>query len=245
MDPPDHVDDRQLARRIVAGDHAAFRALFDLYFPRLYRYTLARLGGERDDVRDVVQQTFCRAIEKLDTYRGEAALFTWFCQICNRLIVDRQRARGVESRRLVHIEDSPQVQAVLEALSGGALDGPEFELWRSDVGRLVRATLDRLPERHAQVLEWKYVEELSVEDIARRLSVAPKSPPYLRVRRMTRCRLVPIDSQRGALTTQRSGTAEVASVAISPLNGVVVTVSPAVANGASASVEVVLSNTAG
>jgi RNA polymerase sigma-70 factor (ECF subfamily) len=174
-DPPNHVDDRQLARRIIAGDRAAFRALFDLYFPRLYRYTLARLGGEPEDVRDVVQQTFCRAIEKLDTYRGEAALFTWFCQICNRLIVDRQRARGVESRRLVHIEDSPQVQAVLEALSGGALEGPEFELWRSDVGRLVRATLDRLPERHAQVLEWKYVEELSVEDIARRLSVAPKA----------------------------------------------------------------------
>jgi len=175
VDGTDHEDDRLLARRIVAGDRAAFRSLFDLYFPRLYRYARARLAGEREDVRDVVQQTFCRAIEKLGTYRGEAALFTWFCQICNRLILDRQRARGIEARRLVHFEDSPQVQAVLDALTSGAADRPEFEAWRGDVGRLVQATLDRLPERHAKVLEWKYVEELSVEDIARRLAVAPKA----------------------------------------------------------------------
>jgi RNA polymerase sigma-70 factor (ECF subfamily) len=170
-----HREDQLLARRIVDGDREAFRTLFDLYFPRLYRHALARLGGEREDVRDVVQQTLCRGIEKLATWRGEAALYTWFCQICNRLIVDVQRQRGRESRRCVHIEDSPQIQAVLDALAGSTLDRPDVEQWRSDVGRLVQATLDRLPERHAQVLEWKYVDELSVDDIARRLNLAPKA----------------------------------------------------------------------
>jgi RNA polymerase sigma-70 factor (ECF subfamily) len=170
-----HREDQLLARRIVDGDREAFRTLFDLYFPRLYRHALARLGGEREDVRDVVQQTLCRGIEKLATWRGEAALYTWFCQICNRLIVDVQRQRGRESRHCVHIEDSPQIQAVLDALAGSTLDRPDVEQWRSDVGRLVQATLDRLPERHAQVLEWKYVDELSVDDIARRLNLAPKA----------------------------------------------------------------------
>src|SRR5262245_43406270 len=81
MDELVHVD-RALARRILGGDEAAFRELFDRFFPRLYRFALARLKGDPDAARDIVQQTFCRAIEKLDSYRGEAALYTWFCQIC-------------------------------------------------------------------------------------------------------------------------------------------------------------------
>jgi RNA polymerase sigma-70 factor (ECF subfamily) len=70
-----HVD-RALARRILGGDEDAFRELFDRFFPRLYRFALARLPGDPEAARDAVQQTFCQAIERLDTYRGEAALYT-------------------------------------------------------------------------------------------------------------------------------------------------------------------------
>ena len=115
------VDDRERVRRILAGDQGAFRTLFDEFFPRLYRYALAHLARDQDEARDVVQQTFCRAIEKLDSFRGEAALYTWFCQICHHEIADRYRARG-SLRRAVHLEDSPQLEAVLNALSSGDLD---------------------------------------------------------------------------------------------------------------------------
>ena len=66
--------DRALARRILGGDEGAFRDLFDRYFPRRYRFALARMPGDPEGARDIVQQTFCQAIERLDTYRGEAAL---------------------------------------------------------------------------------------------------------------------------------------------------------------------------
>ena len=79
-----HVD-RAVARRILGGDEAAFRDLFDRFFPRLYRFALARLRDDPDTAKDIVQQTFCQAIERLDTYRGEAALYTWFCQICRNV----------------------------------------------------------------------------------------------------------------------------------------------------------------
>ena len=167
-------EDRERVKRILAGDQAAFRALFEEYFPRLYRYALAHLAHDHDEARDAVQQTFCRAIEKLDSFRGEAALYTWFCQICHHEIADRYRARG-SPVRTPHVEDSPQLQAVLDALSSNELDQPEVDAWRNDVGRVVQATLDRLPEHYAEILEWKYVDELSVNDIAGRLAVAPKA----------------------------------------------------------------------
>jgi RNA polymerase sigma-70 factor (ECF subfamily) len=168
------TDDRECVERILAGDQGAFRALFDRFFPRLYRYALAHLAGDHEEARDVVQQTFCRAIEKIDRYRGEAALYTWFCQICHHEIADRYRARG-SPLRAVHLEDSPELQAVLNALSSGDLDLPEVDVWRHDVGRVVQATLDRLPGHYAEILEWKYIDELSVGDIATRLAVAPKA----------------------------------------------------------------------
>ena len=171
--------DLATARRVLQGDQAVFRQLFDEYFPRLYRFALARLHGDADLAGEVVQQTFCRAIERLETYRGEAALYTWFCQICSNLVVDHYRSHSQESRRVVFIEDSPEIQAILAALTDPDGERGEAELVRRDVTRLVQATLDHLPERYGDVLEWKYVDDLPVAEIAHRLTLSVKAAESL------------------------------------------------------------------
>ena len=176
-----HVD-RATARRILAGDRQAFRELFDAYFPRLYRFALARLDGDHDAATEVVQVTFCRAIERLDGYRGEAALYTWFCQICRNVVTDHWRARDRERRSLVPLEDLPGVRAIVEGLAAPTSDQPETAQWRRDLARLVQATVDALPERYGQVLEWKYVDALSVREIASRLELGEKAAESLLTR---------------------------------------------------------------
>ena len=84
---------------------------------------LARLPGDPDSARDVVQQTFCNAIERLESYRGEAALYTWFCQICRNVIADHFRRKGPGSQRVVLLEDQPNARAILEALAAPAVGG--------------------------------------------------------------------------------------------------------------------------
>jgi len=169
-----HVD-RVVARRILAGDEQAFQELFDRFFPRLYRFALTRLDGDRQTAEDIVQQTFCNAIERLDTYRGEAALYTWFCQICRNSLADHFRRRGRGAERVVLLEDQPNVRAILESLTAPAQDSPEVGLWRSEVHRMVQAVLDALPGHYGDVLEWKYVDGLSVREIAGRLGQSPKA----------------------------------------------------------------------
>ena len=169
-----HVD-KALARKILGGDDAAFRQLFDHYFPRLYRFSMARLGGDRDAAADVVQQTFCKAIENLEHYRGEAALYTWFCQICRNVIVDYCRANNRHKELYVPIEDNAHIRAVLEALAAPVTAQPEMQAWQRDVRRLVQATVDTLPDRYGDVLEWKYVEGYSVKEIAERLQISAKA----------------------------------------------------------------------
>src|SRR5215216_2167016 len=84
--------DRELIAAMLAGDEAAFRSFFTAYFPRVFRFALPRLNGEVEAAKEVVQATLSKAMRNLAGYRGEAALFSWLCQICRRQIVDYLRA---------------------------------------------------------------------------------------------------------------------------------------------------------
>jgi len=176
-----HVD-RALARRILGGDEAAFRDLFDRFFPRLYRFALARVPRDPEAARDIVQQTFCQAIERLDTYRGEAALYTWFCQICRNAVADHYRRNSRGAGRVVLLEDLPDARAILESFAAPEADEPETGAMREQVHRLVEATLDALPGRYGEALEWKYIDGLSVREIAERMSLGEKATESLLTR---------------------------------------------------------------
>jgi len=174
--------DLQIARRVLAGDEAAFEGLFDLYFPRLYRFALVRLGGNRDDARDAVQLTLCRGFERLDSFRGEASLYAWLCQVCRNAIHDigRERQRQLAPRR--SREEDEGIADILESLAAPALDEPEARAWRTELAQLIQATLDCLPDRYGDVLEWKYVDGLPVKAIAERLGLGTKAAESLLMR---------------------------------------------------------------
>ena len=88
------MSDVALARRVIAGDEAAFDEFFTAYFPRLYRFALARLGGNEDVSEEIVQRVLIRALDRLHTYKGEASLLTWLCTLCRREIAGWHGARG-------------------------------------------------------------------------------------------------------------------------------------------------------
>jgi len=175
------VRDRELVRRMLAGDERAFDDFFDGYFPGLYRFALTRLGHDEDAAEEVAQATICRVIGKLRTYRGEAALFTWLCTFCRHEISAYCRRNKTRFRHVDLIEDSPAVRAALES-GVAALDGPATAFDRAEIGRLVQVALDQLPAHYGNALEWKYLEELSVKEIAARLGLSPKAAESLLTR---------------------------------------------------------------
>ena len=167
------MSDLAQARRLLAGDESAFEEFFAGYFPRLYRFARARLAGDEDAAEEITQVTLIRAINKLHTYRGEAALFTWLCTLCRREIAAWLDRTGKVSE-VPLVDDHPQTRAALEALAAFS-ENPETELRRRELSRLVQATLDFLPGRYGDALEWKYIEGLSVGEIAARFGVSYKA----------------------------------------------------------------------
>lgn len=180
MAEPHHEDKADVAR-MLRGDQAAFDRFFEMYFPRLFRFAVVRLDHDADAAEEVVQVTLCKAVAKLGSYRGEAALLTWLCTFCRHEISAHYRRRGQMANQTSLSEDAPDVRAALESL-GAAEAGPEQRLQRRELGRLVQVTLDSLPDRYGDALEWKYIQELSVDEIAVRLKLGPKAAESLLTR---------------------------------------------------------------
>jgi len=167
------MDERFLVRRMVGGDEAAFEEFFGANFGPLFRFALPRVGGDADTAEEVVQLALCRAVRKLATYRGEASLLTWLCTICRHEIHDWfERQRRVPPM-VDLVEDLPEVRAALDSVSA---------IEKQETARLVQVVLDRLPSRYGDALEWKYIEGLSVAEIAQRLGVATKAAESLLAR---------------------------------------------------------------
>lgn len=176
---PTALEDLQLVRRLLAGDEAAFDAFFATYFPRLTRYALSRVQGNESLAEEAVQNALCKAVAHLSGYRGEAALLTWLMTFCRHEI---HALLGAGQAKAISLsENLPAVDAALEALALAAAS-PEDDARRKDTHRLVHLALDWLSPRHAQVLTWKYLEELSVATIAERLALSEKAAESLLTR---------------------------------------------------------------
>ncbi len=171
---PQIVQDRDLAARVAAGDQAAFDTFFKEYFPRLFRFTLGRVGNDPDLAEEIVQRTMCIVVRKMGTYRGEALLFTWLCQICRNEKAAIFRQRKIEMQEDLPIEDHPAVQAALESMLSSDFR-PETAQRRDEIAHFVKTTLDYLPANYATALEMKYVQGCSVAEIATRLNIGTKA----------------------------------------------------------------------
>ncbi len=179
---PIYLDDRKLAKRLLAGDGAAFDRFFQDNFARLYRFAIARLRDDPEGAREVVQITLTRAIRKMHTFRAESALFTWLCAICRNEINDWLRKQGRYRDHIVLVEDLPEIQAAIDSLQAPPQDSPERHYQRVEAVRLIQVALDRLPAKYGNVLEWKYVEGHSVKEISERLEIGTEATQSLLAR---------------------------------------------------------------
>ena len=95
------VDDRQLVAEVLAGDPAAERRLYDANVDRVYRLAY-RLTGDPDLAQEFTQESFIRAFDRLETFRGDAKLSTWLTSVATSVVfnglrkVKRFRQREVD-----------------------------------------------------------------------------------------------------------------------------------------------------
>ena len=177
-----YLDDKRLVKQLLAHDEQAFDAFFNDNFARLYRFALTRLSDDPDGTREIVQITLTKAIRKLHTYRGEAALFTWLCAICRNETSDWLAKQGRYREHIVLTEDIPEVMAAVDSYQAPQEESPEYRAERMESLRLIQVALDRLPANYGNVLEWKYIEGYSVKEISEKLQLGHEATQSLLAR---------------------------------------------------------------
>ena len=181
MQRPWPESDRELVGAMLGGDEAAFERFFNVAYPAMYRFALARLDFDRDTAAEIAQSTVCKALRNLRHFRGEAALLTWVCTICRNELYAWEKRHGPRVRRPL-VEDDPEIRAALESLRVSEAEHLDERIDRKKVASLVQRVLDHLPPHYADALEWKYIDEVSVREIGHRLGLGAKAAESLLTR---------------------------------------------------------------
>jgi RNA polymerase sigma-70 factor (ECF subfamily) len=193
--PSSRQEDNDLARRIAAGDAAAFERLMRQYNQRLYR--LARVTLRNDgDAEDALQEAYWQAYRAMGEFRGESSLGTWLSQLVRNECLNRLRkqARRDGLAQIVPVEaaeDGELPDTETDTMHAQLAERPEDTLARTQLRDLIERKLDELPDSFASVFVLRGIEELSVEETALSLGIpeATVRSRYFRARGLLRAAL--------------------------------------------------------
>ena len=155
------VDDRELVRRIRAGDAEALREIVERYEDRIFALVFG-IVRDAHEVEDVAQEVFLKVYTRIQAFDERSQFYTWLYRVAVNAAKDHVKKRV--RRPAVALDEA-------DALPGGG-EGPESGAARSETSRLVREAVDALPVRYREVIALRELEGLSYDEIASVLGIS-------------------------------------------------------------------------
>ena len=162
----EQITDQELVEKAQQGDKKAFNLLVVRYQNRvaglLTRYV------SRDDIPDIVQESFIKAYRSLASFRGESAFYTWLYRIAVNTAKNHLTALGRRPpKEDILAEDAESYDAGTQLREA---DTPEHLVLSNELKRVVFETIENLPEELKMAITLREIEGLSYEEIAEVMS---------------------------------------------------------------------------
>ena len=140
------IDDRELVRRVLAGQTDDFRVLVDRHQQSIFRFALGLLGN-REGAQDVAQETFLAAFVNLSAYDSSRAAFsTWLFTIArNRCLNLLKQRRPIDHNEPDSIGDAPSADPIVSQELSQQLDRALAALPMEQRSAFVLAEIEELP----------------------------------------------------------------------------------------------------
>ncbi len=152
---PEKIEELTAQLRDGATVHQAFNEVIRLFSEPLY-WQIRRMVGSHDDANDLLQNTFMKAWQSIENFRGDAKLSTWLYKIAiNESLSFLER----EKRRATTSLDDAEAAEVHTLTADGELDGDRL-------ATALRDAVDTLPEKQRLVFNMKYFDDMKYEDIS-------------------------------------------------------------------------------
>ena len=138
--------------------------LYEAFYMKVFSYVMT-LTSDREDAKEITQETFFRAISTEHSFRGESESYTWLCAIAKNLFIDEKRRHS----RFEQVELEEQQDT-----------GKSFEksLMDSDTSIRVHRVLHEMEEPYKEVFQLRIFGELSFKEIG---SIFGKTETWARV----------------------------------------------------------------
>jgi RNA polymerase sigma-70 factor (ECF subfamily) len=157
-------DVQEMLAETLRGNSNAFGQVVLTYQDRLYRM-MVQYTGNLEEARDVVQEAFIRAFQKLPAFRGDSAFFTWLCRIAFNLAVNHCRRWNRRHISLVYGEEDRGHELACPQ------PGPLACLERSERCGQVQQAIATLDAQHRAVLVLREIEGCDYQAIAQTLGL--------------------------------------------------------------------------
>jgi RNA polymerase sigma-70 factor (ECF subfamily) len=167
-----------IAEDLLAGKPGAFERFVQTYRQKIFQYTLL-MCGQREDAEEVAQETLLKVFEKLGQLRQPGHMKAWVFRIArNTCFMRRRKSVFAPVQELSLDELMPRFgedgeTRRLEIADWSAL--PEDLAINSQLGAILRRTIEELPEIYRAVILLRDVEELSTEETATILEVTEET----------------------------------------------------------------------
>ena len=158
----------QIVRKVLQGDVNAFEKLVTEYEKAVYAIA-QRMTGNAEDAADMTQETFIKAYNSLQSFRGDSKFSVWLYRIANNVCLDFLRSRNRRPAVSLSAEDDDGEETQLDIADES--QSPELLLERSLTRDAVRRGLDTLPPDYRQILLLREIQGLSYEEIASALGI--------------------------------------------------------------------------
>ncbi len=154
------IDEGELLRGARSLDEMALGAIFDIYYPLLYRY-IYHHTGQQATAEDLTAEVFARMLEQLADGQGPRRhLRGWLYRVAHNLVID-------ESRRRVHRDHEPLDDGI--AIAEADVEAQtEMAMWRQEA----RAALEALTPKQRAVIILKYLEGYGNREVSRILEMS-------------------------------------------------------------------------
>lgn len=150
------------------GNQKAYTQLMGLYRDSIY-FLLLRIAGNPEDAEDLTLEAFSKAFKNLHQYTPEYAFSTWLFRIATNHSIDyiRNKKRNVLNHNANEEFSSSESAGMLTADTGN----PEETLLRSQKIKIMREVVEVLKPRYRKLIELRYFEEYSYEEIGAELNL--------------------------------------------------------------------------
>lgn len=162
-------DDYRLIQLAVNGDQLAFGQLMDRYRDSIYR-TIKKMVSSKEDADDLTLEAFGKAFRSLESYRPKYAFSTWLFRIAINNCIDHIRKKRLQTLSIDDPIETDSEQDFSRNLRAETLN-PEEVVIREQRIELIRTMLERLNDKYKLMIELRYFEEYSYDEISTELQM--------------------------------------------------------------------------